>query len=301
MSQRRAGFKKGIILVTAFLFSLSSYMDVSAFTDEKKLIQIDTTREWVDASNVVLDLQKLHFDYSDVYGDNEFSRLNRIIKQSMGSSREDFQLQFVNFSEENFNKLSDAIEELCFYNGYSIKRFRLDYKKDPSEVIYRSKIHLETRESREERKKVERWVNEQVKKHVAPLKNDVDKIKRINKIIAENIKYDDNLSNFTAYEGVFKGATVCDGYSVLGHRMLSAAGFKDILTVKGFSTQSGKNVPHRWNMIRLGDKWYHIDFTFNDTGHYPKSEKYLNDYLLKSDQYMRKDHKWDETKYPSAY
>ncbi|MDO4793118.1 MAG: hypothetical protein Q3993_02980, partial [Filifactor alocis] len=101
MSQRRVGFKRGIVLVTAVLFSLSSYVDVFAFTDEKKLIQIDTTREWIDSSNVVLDLQKLHFDYSDIHGDNEFSRLNRIIKQSMDSSREDFQLQFVNFSEEN--------------------------------------------------------------------------------------------------------------------------------------------------------------------------------------------------------
>ncbi|MGL5440551.1 MAG: transglutaminase domain-containing protein [Filifactoraceae bacterium] len=259
---------------------------------ESKIIKIDTTNNFVDPLMVIIDLDKLHFDYDNLYSDNQFSRLNRIIKQAVNSSEDEIFIRLKSFNDSDMEKFHEVFEDVMLYNGYSFKSYYTKYIKDKNGV-YNVTFKIDYRETLEERKKVDEWIKTQINSYVLPLKTSVEKINKINEIITKTITYDNSLINNTAYQGVYKGTTVCDGYAVLGHRMLLAAGFKDVLTVGGFGINAGKSpVEHRWNMIRLDGQWYHIDFTFNDNG------SDVTRFLLKKDDLMSENHMWDKKKYP---
>ena len=94
--------------------------------------------------------------------------------------------------------------------------------------------------------------------------------------------------------GVFiNGRAVCAGY---------AAAFELVLNILGIENYTLNNdekpeneAAHIWNRVKVGDNWYHIDATWNDsTG---DKEQYLHDYfMLTDDELAKKDtstaHKW---------
>lgn len=156
----------------------------------------------------------------------------------------------------------------------------------------------------------------------ASLETDDEKLKAINDFICTTFQYDYRLFvegadyvNYSAYEmiadsderqghpigGYPRG--VCQAYALYGYIMLDEAGYEAI-TIDGIAGGG----PHAWNMVRVGDSWYHIDFTWNDpisenvtepegfpdytkrqSGEGVVSERFL----LRSDDAMRKNHNWD--------
>lgn len=100
---------------------------------------------------------------------------------------------------------------------------------------------------------------------------------------------------------------VCQAYAMYGFMMLRQAGYKDVIIVQGNSTITEEN--HAWNMVKVGDNWYHVDFTWND----PISSEINRqdgagtvsfDYFMLSDDEIAADHSWPEIKdgfeYPIA-
>lgn len=60
--------------------------------------------------------------------------------------------------------------------------------------------------------------------------------------------------------GVFDGrGSVCEGYARAYQLLLNFKGV-DCLLVTGY----GKNEPHAWNMVRIGEEWYGVDVTWDD-------------------------------------
>ncbi|MGL5439732.1 MAG: transglutaminase domain-containing protein [Filifactoraceae bacterium] len=260
---------------------------------ENEIIKIDVTRNNIDSSTVVIDFNNMNLDYFNLYMDTNFSRLNRIIKQAISSNKDTFLIRSKEIVDKNF--LKEVLELITAYNGYSFKSYEVNSVKDKNN-IYNLIIKVNYRETEYERKKVNEWVSMEILKNVDPIEDPKEKIKKINEIITKSLNYDSSLLYNTAYQGVYEGKTVCDGYAVLVYRMMLAAGFSDTLTVSGLATNNGKDyIEHRWNMVKLEGKWYHVDVTFNDTG------ENINDYLLKNDSFMVKNHKWNKSRYPISY
>ena len=69
-----------------------------------------------------------------------------------------------------------------------------------------------------------------------------------------------------------------------------------------FVVGSSDGVGHGWNMVKLNNKWYHVDVTYDDPiingSNKNKTPRYT--YFLKSSSVMKKTHKWVKSKYPKC-
>jgi hypothetical protein len=108
--------------------------------------------------------------------------------------------------------------------------------------------------------------------------SDYEKIKAIYDYICSNVKYDyshlndkDYFLQFTAYAALINKTAVCQGYANLFYRMALEAGI-DARIIPG----TGNGGKHAWNIVKLNDKYYDVDATW-DAGRNPY------DYFLKCD------------------
>lgn len=142
-----------------------------------------------------------------------------------------------------------------------------------------------------------RYVQEEAARIVAglitPDMGDHQKIKQLHDWIVLNVKYDESLQRYTAYEALTEGTAVCQGYALLAHAMLAAAGVENRI-VEG-TIASGN---HAWNLVKLGDSWYHLDTTSDDP--VPDEQGRVRyGYYMKADSELQATHRW-EMNYPAA-
>lgn len=137
------------------------------------------------------------------------------------------------------------------YRGYTasisgFRIFKINYCFDFSESRVQTKI-----------------VNDNVKKILDELnlekESEYVKTKKIHDYIIENTAYDITVKNNSAYEGLENHATACQGYANMAYKMLTEAGVQcRVITGKA------DNVPHAWNIVRIGKLWYNLDCTWDD-------------------------------------
>jgi len=113
--------------------------------------------------------------------------------------------------------------------------------------------------------------------------------------LIENITYDTldehDKDCYTAYGALVNGSAVCQGYSLAYKLLLKCCGIGSIIIP---SAEMG----HAWNLVKLNDKWYHVDLTWDDfddgniVGH--------NYFLLSDDSMNENDHYGWSTSYPAC-
>jgi len=138
-------------------------------------------------------------------------------------------------------------------------------------------------------------------KYVKKEMTDYEKIYAAHAWLIQNVKYDKTLYktgtvpaiSHTA-EGVFnRGIAVCDGYS---------KAFIIIMEHYGIKSQMVTGGAHAWNVVKIKNKWYHVDCTYDDpivNGSFNNRNVYL-DFFLKTDKEMRITHIWDYNAFPKC-
>ncbi len=94
------------------------------------------------------------------------------------------------------------------------------------------------------------------------------------------------LRDHTPYGVLIKGEGVCDSYTYAAHLLLRAAGVESLLAAGTFDGSE-----HAWNVVKLGENYYHLDITWDDPVGAPAGYKTYA-YYLKGDATMKKDHEW---------
>lgn len=128
--------------------------------------------------------------------------------------------------------------------------------------------------------------------------SEYEKIKYVNDYVVDNTVYEleSEESPYTAYSILMNGEGVCNGYTLATWLLLYALQIENL-----YVTGEADGGLHAWNLVKLGDKWYHLDTTWNDPV-YVGPFKWLGEptyhYFLISDAEMRKDHKWEYSQYP---
>jgi len=133
---------------------------------------------------------------------------------------------------------------------------------------------------------------------------ELEKARTVYDYIIINFAYDTRVSadpDNSAYAASYtpmglleNGIGVCQAYSELYYNVLSRAGMV-CLTVRG--TVGGQ--AHMWNLVRIGDAYYHADLTFDDP--IPdKAGRVLHDYFLITDAQIGTDHVWSHADYPAT-
>ena len=130
-----------------------------------------------------------------------------------------------------------------------------------------------------------------VKKCIKSKMTEKQKAKALHDWIIKNAYYGYNEEE--SYSLLLTGKGVCLDYSKAYSLLLTRAGIANTIIV-GKADYNGEG--HAWNLVRINNKWYHVDTTWDDPGLRKRKvsgyERY--NYFMKTDKQMRKDHSWDE-------
>lgn len=163
-------------------------------------------------------------------------------------------------------------------------------------------INMTYRESATKLKKVNKKVKSILKSLKLSGKSRVAKLKAFQDYITSKVSYDNSLSKFTAYDGLVSSShsTVCQGYANIFYKLCIDSGIPcRIIT-------GSAPMPHAWNLVKIGKKWYHVDTTWDDTDVASSPVNY--NYFLVGSKTMKNDHTLDsefrtssfKKKYPIA-
>ena len=141
-------------------------------------------------------------------------------------------------------------------------------------------VRLSYRETAEQTNYVNQNADSILKRIIKPGMNDHEKVKAIHDWVVRNLKYDTTLTKYTAYDGLYTGSTVCQGYSLLTHKLLKGAGIPE-QNRGGTASDNPQGQLHAWNLVLLDGKWYHLDTTWNDP--VPDRDNEVSLYVLSPD------------------
>jgi hypothetical protein len=106
----------------------------------------------------------------------------------------------------------------------------------------------------------------------------------------------EDVLRYTAYGALANGRAVCQGYALLGLRLLAQAGLSARI-VPGL----GSGEDHAWNLVQVCGQWYHLDLTWDDPVRSGPDDGLIRyDYFNLSDEALGLDHQWEADGYPVA-
>ncbi|MNJ38023.1 Transglutaminase-like superfamily protein [compost metagenome] len=177
------------------------------------------------------------------------------------------------------------------YTKYVVDRYTYNWKGTTGSAKITFQIYY--RETADQSSFVDERVKEILKEIMKAGMNDHQKVKAIHDYVVLNLKYDEDLQKYTAYEGLKTGEAVCQGYTLLTYKLLQQAGINNHI-IEG----SAGGQLHAWNLVHLNGQWYHLDTTWDDPApDTPGVVKYT--YYMRTDEQMRKTHHWTNA-YPAA-
>ena len=92
---------------------------------------------------------------------------------------------------------------------------------------------------------------------VDPTMSDWEKVAFVHDYVALHYDYDHDLEIYDAYAMLKTGIGVCQAYSLLTRYLLKELGIEcECVSCKGLN--------HEWNIVKIGNSWYHMDVTWDD-------------------------------------
>ncbi len=157
-----------------------------------------------------------------------------------------------------------------------------------------SKVNPHYTCSGEEKKENMKAVQDYVETAYASIdgNSDYDKVRSLYDYVILNTDYVPDAENDQNILSVMKnGKSVCAGYSRSMCVLLQNLGMECIYVTGG----DDNTASHAWNMVKLGENWYHLDATWGDPVYTEGSEDFKDyvsyAYLLCSDDDMLESHK----------
>ena len=104
---------------------------------------------------------------------------------------------------------------------------------------------------------------EKVFARVINSKDEFAKVLMVHDYICTTIRYDkDADTSFNILGPFFTGHSACQGISMMAKYLFDYIGVKSMF-IYGTADGEGHSDGHAWNKVRIGDKWYNIDITFD--------------------------------------
>ena len=116
-----------------------------------------------------------------------------------------------------------------------------------------------------------------------------EKVEVIHNWLIYNCHYDYTYSNYHPIGVLNLGSGVCESHSRAAAVILDMLGIPNVYV-------ASESMNHAWNIVRIGDTWYHMDITWDNVGSGPSpiSGYESSNYFLLSDAQMKQDHPWDD-------
>lgn len=142
-------------------------------------------------------------------------------------------------------------------------------------------------------------INDIIKPIIKSAITSKDREKHVHDYLAKNTKYSYDFSSFDTH--TIKGAlldksSVCEGYA-RAFKLLCDAVKIPCVVVSGTATNTNGQIEnHAWNIVGYNSSNFHVDVTWNSA--IPDGSYLL--YYNVSDEFIKKDHFWDRTKWPQC-
>ncbi|HEK9100485.1 peptidase [Bacillus pfraonensis] len=189
---------------------------------------------------------------------------------------------------KEYTKIVDKDE----YLKYNVAGTKYSIRGIPGNYTFTLKITY--RESKEQTQYVKKQVKSIINSALKPGMDEHEKVKAIHDYVVKHVSYDTSYKAYTAYEALVNRSAVCQGYTLLTYQLLQEAGIQSHIV-----TGKGNGQAHAWNLVKIENKWYHMDTTFDDPVP-DKAGRVTYSYYNMSDEQLGKDHEWDRSKYPKA-
>lgn len=135
-------------------------------------------------------------------------------------------------------------------------------------------------ETKAQTKKVDKKLKPVIKNIKKQSSSKIGRIRLAYEYVIEQVKYDSRKNcNSSAYDGLFKKKTVCNGYAMILYRMLNKMNIP-CKFVSGSIKDNGKKYLHAWNMAKWNGKWYNLDSCWDDS----EDGEGTKDYFMKTDK-----------------
>ncbi|MBR0350393.1 MAG: hypothetical protein IJH76_00970 [Clostridia bacterium] len=123
-----------------------------------------------------------------------------------------------------------------------------------------------------------------------------ENIKMIHDYLINNVEYDDTVSRkniYNIYGALVNKSSVCEGYAKAFKYLADGLGIENTLVIGTGVNTNGQRENHAWNYVKLRDKWYAVDCTWDDpiiigNGYVGDNIKYK--YFLKGSRTMNDNH-----------
>jgi len=127
--------------------------------------------------------------------------------------------------------------------------------------------------------------------------------------LQKNIRYDKNEMqanskgisispvSHTAYGAIINRTAVCDGFSSAFVLLAQKLNYECTLAIGHSAYSSTSFTDHAWNIIKIRDRFYHMDITW-DTRKYNEFGEHSYDYFALNDEEITTDRKWDKKTTP---
>ena len=113
--------------------------------------------------------------------------------------------------------------------------------------------------------------------------SDLDKAKKIHDYLCRMLSYDlDYKFDQCIDQVLMSNKAVCGSYSNLYSVCLNMAGVESIVVASDLYADDSL---HAWNMIKIGNSWYHTDITWDDRD-YDDAHPYCHEHFLRSEKAM---------------
>lgn len=152
---------------------------------------------------------------------------------------------------------------------------------------------------------LEKKVKKILAKTIKDSMSDYQKELALHNYLVKHCKYSDVLSHaktshiYDAYGALVEHKAVCDGYAQALQLLYACAGVTSKY-ISGTATSDTGSMDHAWNLVKLGEDWYHVDATWNDPVPDRGKSTITHPYFNVPDAFIQGSHTWDASKYPKA-
>ncbi|MDU3597552.1 transglutaminase domain-containing protein [Clostridium butyricum] len=219
---------------------------------------------------------------------NNLSEVQSNIYEHLKNRDAQISFSYSGDTNEFKNELTNIIKAALKEDDYTERSWiEIKPKADISKNKAEATINITYLTTKAEETYVESEIQKIVSQIIIPGMSDTDKIRAISDYLIGKLDYDYTFKSNNSYTALTTGKCTCQGYSMTTYKLLTEAGFTNRIIIGKFN-----NEPHSWNYVKIGDTWYHLDITNNDS---TRSDKY---FLVGDDMMIQNNYYWNKVNYP---
>lgn len=216
------------------------------------------------------------------------------IKESFLQFKSSFSTQVDEMTKDDFQDAYTAVL-LDHPEIFWMKSYNVVPSFDEKSVNTNKNIELVYEYNEDEAKKIKEQIEPRYTEIIEGAKqqeNDFKRIKYVHDKLIQMSTYteytEEEMSEYQSIISIFRdGKTVCAGYSYGFKYIMDELGIDSLVTRDVSNEDVSKN--HIWNMVKLYDKWYNIDITYD--GSLTKDNVIAYNYFLKINEDFYTNHK----------